>query len=207
MPSIDPRPLIGMLAAAFMLTAAGMRMSHADEALYDEVPPDDAIFIRAFIDEADAQEVDGLPASVVAQIAESDGIYASLSAGEFSFPEPGRFYAILADAAGALHLVPEPQRADRSKVHLILVNATGEEVRLTAPDHGMEVVAPTAPLSAAGRAVNPIEVVLAVETPASGTVLETLDLRLRRGQNLTIVVGPQGVELVENAFGPVISRD
>ena len=207
MPWIDPRLLIATLGAACVLITAGMRMSHADEALYDEVPPEDAVFIRAFFDEADAHEIGSLPASVVARIAENNAIYASLSAGEFSFAEPGRFYAIIADPVGGLHLVPEPARADRSKVHVILLNATGEDVRLTAPDHGMEVIAPTAPLSAAGRAVNPIEVALAVEDAVTGAVIETLDLRLRRGQNLTILVGPKGVDLIENAFGPVLSRN
>jgi hypothetical protein len=204
-PLINSGSLTSILAAACMLTVAQAHISHADEALYDEVPPEDAVFIRSFIGDADPQETGGLPASVVAAIAENESIYSSLSAGVFSFPEPGRFYAIVADAAGGLHLLPEPERSDRSKVHMILVNATDGEVRVTAPDHGMEVVAPTAPLSAAGRAVNPIEVMLAVENPASGAVLGTLDLRLRRGQDLTILVGPQGVDLIENAFGPVIS--
>lgn len=199
---------LSILGIAFALTiAGGSRASHADDALYDQAPPEDAVFIRSFIGEAAAQDIGGLPETVVAEIAESAATYSALSAGAFSFPEPGRFYAIVADGAGALHLVPEPQRADRSKVHLILVNASGEDVRVTAPDLGMEVIAPTAPLSAAGRAVNPIDVVLAVESPASGAVLKSMDLRLRRGQNLTLLVRPQGVEVIENAFGPVISRN
>jgi hypothetical protein len=196
-----------ILATACLLTVAQTRMSQADEALYDEVPPEDAVFIRAFIGDAKVQEVGGLPASVVAAIAGNEAIYSSLSAGAFSLGDPGRFFAIVADAAGDLHLVPEPERSERSKVHLILVNATGGDVRVSAPEHGMEVVAPTAPLSASSRAVNPIEVALAVENAATGAVLETLDVRLRRGQNLTILVGPQGVDLIENAFGPVISRN
>ena len=199
-----PATILGLVC---MMTAGGAHMSRADDALYDGIPPDDAVFVRSFIGGAEARQAGPLAAAVVARIAESGSTYSSLSAGEFSFPEPGTYYAVLADDAGDLHLVPEPERADRSKVHLILVNASGESVRVTAPEHGMEVVGPTAPLSAAGRAVNPIEVELAVESGASGTVLQTLDLRLRRGQNLTILVSSEGVDLIENTFGPVISGD
>jgi hypothetical protein len=178
-----------------------------DDVLYDQIPPEDAVFVRSFAGDALAQDVGPLPAAVVAKITEGEAAYSSLSAGEFAFPESGMYYSIVSDSAGTLHLVQEPERADRSKVHVILVNASGGDVRVTAPDHGMEVVAPTAPISAASRAVNPIDVVFAVENPASGAVLGKMELNLRRGQNLTILVHCDRVEVVENAFGPVIAKD
>jgi hypothetical protein len=192
---------------ALAVSMAAPATAAGDDALYDQIPPEDAVFIRSFAADAPAQVLGPLPAAVVAQIAEGAEVYSSLSAGEFAFPEPGRYYAIVADGAGTLHLVPEPERADRSKVRVILVNASGQEVRVTAPDHGMEVVAATPPLGAASRAVNPIDVVLAVENPASGAVLGTMDLSLRRGQNVTILVHADRVEVVEEAFGPVIAKD
>ena len=185
----------------------GSPLAANEDALYDQVPPEDAVFIRHFAEGTAAQDVGPLPAEIVTRIAKGASVYSSLSAGEFSFSAPDRYYAIVADGAGKLHLVPEPERADRSKVHVILVNGTDAEVRVTAPDHGLEVVGPTAPLSAASRAVNPIDVVLAVETPEVDAVLETLDLRLRRGQNVTILVRSNGVDVIEDAYGPVISKD
>jgi hypothetical protein len=207
MPLTKPASFPLLAAVCGLAIAVAWPAAASDDALYDQIPPEDAVFVRSFAAGAAAQDIGSLPAAVVARIAEGETVYSSLSAGEFSFPEPGRFYAIVADGAGMMHLVPEPERADRSKVHVILVNATDTDVRVTAPEHDMEVVAPTAPLSAASRAVNPIDVVLAVEDPASGTVLETMDLSLRRGQNLTILVRTGGVDVIENAFGPVITRD
>lgn len=186
--------------------AAMLQPALADDALYDEAPPPDAVFIRSFLPTAPSNAVDGIPPFAVTSIVENDARYSALSAAEFSLPDSGGYYALMADADGAPRLVQEPARDDRSKVHLILLNALGEDVRVVAPEHGAEVVAPTAPYSSSGRAVNPITVTLAVENVATGEQLEAFDLRLRRNQNLTFFVGPDGVELVENAFGPVVRK-
>ncbi|MGI1662645.1 hypothetical protein ACRDNQ_10430 [Palleronia sp. KMU-117] len=191
--------------AAALLIAVGGQAAVAQDVLYTDTPPDDAIFVRSFIDTDKPRETTGLPAFAVDAIAGNGAAFSSLSAAEFGFSQAGGFYALLADAAGAVHLVPEPARADRAKVYLTVLNASDADVRLVEPTQGLEVVAPTPPLSAAARAVNPVDVRLAVESAATGEALASFDLRLRRGQNVTFLVRGGQVELIEDAYGPVVS--
>ena len=88
-----------------------------------------------------------------------------------------------------------------------MLNASQNDVKILAPEHGIEVVASTAPLTAASRPVNPIEVELAVANAATGALLGTFAVKLRRGQNLTFLVRSDGVELIENAYGPVVTMN
>lgn len=194
------------LAAALLISLAG-QAAVAEDVLYVDTPPDDAIFVRSFIDAGEARDTAGLPGFAVGAIAESGAAFSSLSAAEFGFSEAGGFFALLADGAGAVHLVPEPARADRAKVYLTVLNASDADIRLVEPTQGIEVVAPTPPLSAATRAVNPVDVRLAVESVATGEALGSFDIRLRRGQNVTFLVRADKVELIEDAYGPVVSRN
>jgi hypothetical protein len=194
------------LATALTVCFAG-QASVAQDVLYADTPPDDAIFVRSFIDADEARDTAGLPGFAVGAIAKGGAAFSSLSAAEFGFPEAGGFYALVADEAGGLHLVPEPARADRAKVYLTVLNASDTDVRLVEPTQGIEVVAPTTPLSAAARAVNPADVRLAVENVATGESLASFDIRLRRGQNVTFLVREDEVELIEDVYGPVVSRN
>lgn len=190
-----------------MLIALCGQSAVAQEVLYADTPPDDAVFVRSFIDADEARETADLPAFAVDAIAGNGVAFSSLSAAEFGFSEVGGYYALLADDDGAVHLVPEPARADRAKVYLTVLNASDTDIRLIEPTQGVEVVAPTPPLSAAARAVNPVDVRLAIESVATGEALGSFDVRLRRGQNVTFVVRAGRVELIEDAFGPVVSRN
>jgi hypothetical protein len=183
-------------AFAILMASSGAGLT-ADNELYDAPPPDDAAFLR-WIESGKAPEIFGISALG----AEGD-VFHPVSAANTEGAEVGAYYTAALSAKGDLVIIEEPERADRSKVQLTLLNLTGEAVRLVLLEQNADVVVATAPNQAGARAVNPVAAILSVVT-AEDEVLGTFDVRLRRGQNVTFVARPDGAQLIENRFGPNI---
>lgn len=166
-----------------------------DNGLYEAPPPDDAAFLR-WIDAGAAPDVFG----VTGFDADNDA-FRPVSATATDGAKAGAFYSAARAANGEVVVIEEPARADRSKVLLTLLNLTDDPIRLVLLDQNVEVIAHTGVNAAGGRAVNPVSVSLSVLAD-DDTVLGTFDAELRRGQNVTFVARPNGVQLIENRFGP-----
>lgn len=185
-------------AAAFL--AVIPETSLADEAvLYAEGPPQDAVFVRVLGD-APSVPFGGMTLSAPADT------YVAISAADLHGVAAGGHYSLIPQADGSAMMIAEPDRDTAAKVHLFVVNADDAPVRLTAPEHGMEVLAGVETQTAQSRAVNPITVTLAVERISDGAVLGTFDLALARGQNVSFVVQDGAARMIQNLFGPVIKR-
>lgn len=177
-----------------MLPSIGLA---ADNELYDDPPPADAVFVR-WIGEATAPAILGI------QMPEEAGdLYYPVSAALTDGGHSGSFYTAAIDATGDVQVIREPDREDRSKVLLTLLNLSGDGARLVLTDQNVEVIGTTNVNSAGGRTVNPVAVTLSVVT-SSGAVLGDFDVQLRRGQNVTFVARPDGAVVLENRFGPNI---
>ena len=193
--------------AACLALMMGSTVVSAQESLYAETPPDDALFVRV-VAPADAMPSRVALAGVDLTVADAVGTdYMAVSAERIEPTLAGTYHTIVMAADGTAVQITEPARVGASKVHLILINAAAEPVRVIVPGKGMEVVAPVAGAEAAMRAVNPVAAELAVERMSDGAVLGSFDLRLRRGQDVSFVVTDAGVELVEHRFGPVLHLD
>lgn len=187
---------VSLALGAFLLTACGGFA--ADNTLYDAPPPEDAAFLR-WIEPGPAPEIYG----IAALGAEGDAFH-PVSAAATRGAQPGAYYTAARDAAGAVVVIEEPARPDRSKVQLTLVNLADAPVRLEVAGLAMVVVAETQTGTAAARAVNPVTVTLAVVT-ADGAALGRFDVSLRRGQNMTFVARPDGAQMIANRFGPTLA--
>ncbi len=181
--------------------AAATAATTIEDGLYGAAVPADAVFVRRMDDGDGPLQVLGrqflaheLPHTV----------YAAISASDLTGADQGRYYSVIARPDGTAHIVAEPPRADRSRVHLILLNMGTGTARMTVADDGAVVINDTAPMAANARAVNPVAVTLRVET-AHGA--QTFPVTLRRGQNVTFVVTESGISLVPSAFGPVIAGE
>lgn len=191
--------------SAIIALALSAGVASADEAaLYDAPAPEDAAYVRVlsgYTEIQDAVAFGGveLPANDLAP-----DTYAVISASELSGVNAGSYHSIVPSQHGAV-VIPEPDRDTATKVHLILLNTGAEPVRLIVAGQGMEVIGALETGAAASRAVNPIDVALAVERVSDGERLGVFDVSLSRGQNLTFVAGDLSARMIENAFGPVLT--
>lgn len=192
------RSLSQFFALGTLLASAGA-LQAADNTLYDAPPPEDAAFLR-WIEPGLAPEIYG----IAALGAEGD-VFHPVSAAATEGAQAGVYYTAARDADGALVVIAEPPRPDRSKVQLTLVNLAGAPVRLEVAGQDMIVVEETATGTAAARAVNPVAVALTVVT-TDGAALGQFEVSLRRGQNLTFVARAEGAELIANRFGPTLAE-
>lgn len=174
--------------------------AQAQDALYPDPPPPDAVFVRWLGTPAEGEAVRRfmgveIPAGTVEEAA-----YAAVSASLLDGANPGSFYTVLSSPEQPPRIVAEPPRPDRSKVHLLLMSCEAGPVQLEVPEGGPVVIAPVAPYTAGSRAVNPVAAPLAVRNSASGALLGSFDLQLSRGRNLTFLACGGAVELVEHRF-------
>ncbi|MGR3634752.1 MAG: alginate O-acetyltransferase AlgF [Shimia sp.] len=169
----------------------------ADNELYDDPPPEDAAFVR-WIEAETPPEILG-----ILMPEEPGDVYYPVSAALTDGGRAGSFYTAAVDATGNVHVIREPDREDRSKVLLTLLNLSDQHTRLVLSDQNIDVVGDTDTNSAGGRTVNPVAATLSVVT-STGAVLGRFDVQLRRGQNVTFVARPDGADLIENRFGPNI---
>ncbi len=187
------------LAPLFVLAVSTLPgpVRAADNELYDDPPPEDAVFIR-WIEEAPAPDLFGTSLPM-----ETSDVFHPVSAALTTGTQVGSFYTAAVDATGHLAVIREPDREDRSKVLLTLLNLSDDHARLVLSDQNIDVIGATDINSAGGRTVNPVTATLSVVT-SSGAVLGSFDVQLRRGQNITFVARPDGADLIENRFGPNI---
>lgn len=169
----------------------------ADNELYDDPPPKDAAFVR-WIEAETPPEILG-----ILMPEEPGDFYYPISAALTDGGRAGSFYTAAVDATGNVHVIREPDRGDRSKVLLTLLNLSDDHARLVLADQNIDVIGTTDINSAGGRTVNPVAATLLVVT-SSGAVLGSFDVQLRRGQNITFVARPDGADLIEDRFGPNI---
>lgn len=177
----------------------------ASDALYPDAAPDDAVFVRVM-----AQESGEAPSSfqfggrTLSIPTDAHNTYLAVSAATLEGVEPGSFHTVVSALNGPAHVISEPARNSASKVHLFLVNASAEPVRLVLSGRDAEVIAPVASGESNSRAVNPVSATLAIERLSDSAILGTFDVTLARGQNQTFLVNGEKATRVANRFGPVI---
>ena len=194
---VPVRFLLGLVAITCFPAAA-----MAEEGgLYDTPPPDDAAYVRFLgFDEVTEIVAFGL---VFDQDRLASGQYNILHADTVAGVDAGDIITVVPDIQGAPVFIPEPERT-RRKILLRLVNlGYAEEVALKTADGAVEIIGPTGPARLGFREVNPIQVgvnVFVVETALAAPI----ELTLRPGEHMTIVVGPDGgVSLLEDRAIPV----
>lgn len=199
---IRPVPRAHGAMFALMLALGLPSSAPAQEALYAAPPPADAVFVRWLGDAADhdaARAVMGHTFSAKA----AGPAYAAISVAHLQDAVEGGHYAVTVDSAGVPHVIAEPARTDRAKVHLFLASCDASPVKLVLAGQGVDVAALDAPHSMAVRAVNPVAASLAVAT-ADGAVLGQFDVTLSRGQDITFFACNGAAQIVENAYGTVV---
>ena len=184
--------------AAIALMLTGQSAWSADNELYAAPPPEDAAFLR-WIGEEDAPDVMG-----IASLGQSGAVFHPVSAALTDGAEAGAYYTAARNAAGEIVIIEEPQRGNRSKILVTLLNLTDAPVRLVMEEQDIEVIGATAADAAGGREVNPVPASVAVVSDAGA--LGRFDLKLRRGQNVTFVAHADGATLIENSFGENLDR-
>ena len=187
------------LTTLFFLTSA--QGAAADTSLYAEAAPADASFVRFIgFDGADNAQFDGFTFALTADAADK---YIPISSALLDHTAPGSFVSVLRGADGAVQTITEGARSRRTKVSLLLLNASATPVHLRLADGSVPVVENVAPAASAQRAVNPVAISLGVFADGQDAPLAVFDVALRRGQNLSFVVEADSVRLVENQFAPV----
>lgn len=190
------------LSTAIVLAHAvtGASAETTDTALYDDPAPADASFVRfvGFHDRSTmfAGKVFSLPA-------ENKAHYIPVSAAQLDGVAPGRYITVVNRPGNAPSVIEEAPRDDATRVHLFVINTSDTAVSLRTEDGATAVIDDIAPGVSGTRAVNPIAIILGVFAKGDTTPLATFDLSLRRGQNLSFLARPAGVELIENRFAPV----
>lgn len=201
--------LAHIACCAALCFGAAQAQETVEVALYDRPAPADAVFLR-WIGTTDLPEslgLDALPTTLsttlpATQVVEA-GAYHPISARHLKGVEAGGYYTVALNTAQTPILISEPQRGEKSKVHLILLNASPAPVRLVLDGKGVEVIQRTDAFASGGRMVNPVSADLAV-LGDDGQRLGTVSASLRRGQNVTILVDATGVRLIENQIGAVM---
>ena len=198
-----PRLLKAKAALAGVMIMAATGTCAEDAALYDEAAPSDAVFVR-ILSSSDAHPLQVVFAGTQLTINNDlTDTYIPISAADLNGARAGGYYSLVDGPVGTL-TIEEPARDSAAKVHLLLLNAGPEAVRLIAPSKELEVLAALEPGQVSSRAVNPIEIDLAVQRISDGAVLGVFDVRLSRGQNVTFVAEETSARLIENSFGPTL---
>ena len=194
------------LNLTFSLTAAlclllSIQAKADDTSLYAEAAPDDASFVR-FV---------GFEGETAAEFAgknfqlsnENHAAYVPVSSSLLSDTPSGSYVTVLHVENGQNMIISEGARDARSKVYLFLVNGTKTLLDLRLADNSATVIDAIGQGQAGHRGVNPLSVKLGVFADGEQTPLETFDVTLKRGQNISFVAEDSGIRLIENHFGPV----
>lgn len=183
-------------SAIYALTHIGFGSAlAADNELYDAPPPADAAFVR-WVGLGNQHPVFG-----VAPVEHIMDAYRPVSASATNGAQPGGFYTVAKSSDGQIMVIKEPDRRDKSKVQLLLLNLGEAPAQLVVTDQDMVVIGDTVTGRAGSQMVNPVAASLTVRAN-DGRELGTFDVSLRRGQNLTFVAYNETVRLIENSYGP-----
>lgn len=169
-----------LLASALLVAVQATSIFAQDEELYGAPLPDDAAFVRVL----GAQEGDAVDAFGVTLT--NDGHYTVILADTTDGIEPNQYVTVLPGAT-VVHL---PLK-DTTKVQIGLFNGGYESDVVLKTADGKVTIAEATSNGAGFREVNPIVVPVAVF--AGDEMLgERIELQLRRGENPTLFVAPDG---------------
>jgi hypothetical protein len=187
-----------LLAVAASLLSSPVQAQDTDQALYGPGLPEDAVFLR-WLDGDQTRDHAAFGATFPADGSDPDAFQA-ISAALLEGAAAGAVYSMIPDGSGSFAIIAEPQRTDRAKANLTLLNADDAPVKLTVAGKSTEVIGATQPMTAGARAVNPVAASLSVEDAGTGAVLGSFDMRLRRGRDLTFLVEDGAVRLIEDSI-------
>lgn len=191
-------------AAAVLMLISPTFAAADDDALYGEPIPADAAFVRWLNTPSDqVKKAFGYDFSGLVDGTE----YVVISAGLLNNVESGAFISVVAQDGDGHDFILEPKRSDRSKVSLLLLNGSESAASLVANGDSIDVIKDVAAGDVGIRAVNPISASLEVKTGDNPAIVATFDVALKRGEDLTFAVLPNGVALIPTTFGTVIAAD
>ena len=186
------------IAVAFWAASSALAQ---DNSLYTEAASDDASFVR-FV---------GFQGGTLASFAGKTfdlslvdaGAYIPVSSSTLEDVPAGRFQTVLRKVDGSVVTVVEAARNRQTKIFLFLINTTQQPLELRLADNSATVIEAVPSGESGQRGVNPVSVSLGVFAQGADNPLGAFDVQLQRGQNLSFVATEQGIELIENSFGPV----
>ncbi|WP_147125343.1 alginate O-acetyltransferase AlgF [Shimia ponticola] len=177
-------------------------LAEREDGLYGAVVPKGAAFVRVLGASSESLTILGrkVPTTEL-----PEDVYVAFAPGVLPEAKDGAHYTVFEAAGQVLSVVEEPARDKPGKVYLSMVNLGSElPAALSVADGGPEVLGDVAVGAAATRAVNPLSVTLGVSYGSDAT---TFYVVLRRGQNLSFVVLPDGsVEMIKDTYGPVFAE-
>lgn len=176
--------------------------ARADTGLYPEAAPADASFLR-FVGFERGEPIHFAGKSFVTPKAEG-AAYVPVSAALLQGIQPGAFLTVVKDSSGQLRTIPEAAARDPGKVHLFLINTTPQDLTLRVAGSETAVIQGVSAMQSGTRAVNPVSIGLSVVAEGVSDPLQTFQVDLQRGQNLSFLATPSGVQLIEHRFGPVV---
>lgn len=191
------------LTTLIALTAlvAGVEAQAQDNSLYAEAAPADASFVR-FVGFGGEAEASFAGRAFALSDAHKDA-YIAVSAAQLDGVPSGSYATVIRQGDEAPMTLMEGPRNRNTKVFLFLLNATETPFDLRLADNSATVIDAVGQGESGQRGVNPVTVSLGVFPAGSDTALATFDVSLQRAQNLSFVVDADGVQLIENSFGPV----
>ncbi len=172
-----------------------------DGGLYAEPAPEDASFVR-FVGFADTA-TPSFAGKVFSLTDVEDGAYVPVSSALLEDIPQGSWATVFRNSDGSELVIDEPARTRQGKVFLFLLNTTAQPVELRLADNSATVIRDVLAGQSDTRGVNPVSVSLGVFMSGSTEPLETFDVSLKRGQNLSFIATADGVTLLEHSFAPV----
>ncbi|MEM8579319.1 MAG: alginate O-acetyltransferase AlgF [Pseudomonadota bacterium] len=189
--------MIRALLTALVLACPSV--AAADSGLYPEAAPEDAAFVRFVGLDVPSVDFDGHRFTLDPEASDA---YIPVSAARLDAVAPGSFLTVTSGPDGP-RAIAEGPRPDRSKIYLFVINASDTPVSLQVAEGEVPVITDIAGGQAGSRAVNPVQITFAVVSDADAAPLGTFDVTLKRGQNLSFFVGPDGARVIPHRFGPV----
>lgn len=194
------------LNSTFLLTAAfcalcSIQARADDSSLYAEPAPDDASFVR-FVGFKDATSTT-FAGKTFDLPEEASNAYLPVSSSLLNDIPNGSYVTVLRNPDGNDNVITEGARDTRSKVHLFLINGTDTALDLRLADNSATVIDGVGVGRSGQRGVNPLAITLGVFSHDGQMPLETFEVTLKRGQNISFVADERGIHLIENRFGPV----
>ena len=181
------RLLIGILA--LMPFCGASANDEGVDALYDAPLPEDAAFIRFIgFEPNETPEVFGF---TIPENARGTTDYIVVRADQYDGLQPSSFLTVL-PAKDRSTLIFEDTERERVKVLVSLINLTAsDQVSLQTSKGEVTLVEALGPREVGYRLVNPISVGLAVFDDDE-IIDQSFDVQLRRDDDLTVVVNPDG---------------